>query len=146
MLDVGDGQSVYWETSGNAEGKPVVVLHGGPGSGSTPGSRRWYDPAVYRIVQFDQRGCGRSTPHAGDFSTDLSTNTTHHLLADIERLREHLEIERWMVRGSSWGCTLALAYAERYPERVTEMILVSVTMTRPRDAHWLAHEAGRFFP
>ena len=146
MLDVGDGQSIYWECSGNPEGKPAVVLHGGPGGASTPGRRRRFDPARYQIVQFDQRGCGRSTPHAGDLSTDLSTNTTHHLIADLERLREHLGIERWLVWGASWGVTLALAYAERYPARVTEMILLSITMTRRADVQWLGRDVGRFFP
>jgi proline iminopeptidase len=146
MLDVGDGQSIYWETSGNPEGKAAVALHGGPGSGSSPGRRRWFDPSRYRLVQFDQRGCGRSTPHAGDLTTDLSANTTHHLIADVERLREHLGIERWLVWGASWGVTLALAYAERHPERVTEMILLSITNTRRADVHWFAHETGRYFP
>ena len=146
MLDVGDGQSIYWEASGNPDGKPAVALHGGPGSGSSPGRRSWFDPDRYRLVQLDQRGCGRSTPHAGDLETDLSANTTHHLIADIERLREHLGIERWLVWGASWGVTLALAYAERYPERVTEMVLLSITMTRRSDVHWLAHETGRYFP
>jgi proline iminopeptidase len=146
MLDVGDGQSIYWEVAGDPDGKPAVALHGGPGSGSTPGTRRWFDPARYRLVQFDQRGCGKSTPYAGDLSTDLSTNTTHHLIADIEMLREHLGIERWLVWGASWGVTLALAYAERHPERVSEMVLLSITMTRRADVHWLAHEIGRYFP
>ena len=146
MLDVGDGQAIHWEVSGNPDGKPAVALHGGPGSGSSPGRRRWFDPERYRLVQLDQRGCGRSTPHAGDWTTDLGTNTTHHLIADVERLREHLGIERWLVWGASWGVTLALAYAERHPERVTEMILLSITMTRRADVHWLAHETGRFFP
>jgi proline iminopeptidase len=146
MLDVGDGQAIYWEVSGNPEGKPAVALHGGPGSGSTPGRRRWFDPDRYRLVQFDQRGCGRSTPHVSDWSVGLGTNTTHHLVADIERLREHLGIDRWLVWGGSWGVTLALAYAERHPERVTEMVLVSITMTRRSDIHWFAHETGRYFP
>ena len=146
MLDVGDGHAIYWEASGNPDGKPAIALHGGPGSGSSPGRRRWFDPDRYRLVQLDQRGCGRSTPHAGDLETDLSTNTTHHLIADIERLREHLGIERWLVWGASWGVTLALAYAERFPERVTEMVLLSITMTRRSDVHWLAHETGRYFP
>jgi proline iminopeptidase len=101
MLDVGDGQSIHWEVAGDPDGKPAVALHGGPGSGSTPGPRRWFDPARYRFVQFDQRGCGMSTPYAGDLSTSLSTNTTHHLIADIEMLREHLGIERWLVWGAS---------------------------------------------
>jgi proline iminopeptidase len=146
MLDVGEGQLVYWSVSGNPAGKPALLLHGGPGSGSGPGHRRLFDPAAYRIVQFDQRGCGRSRPPAADWSTDLSANTTHHLIADIERLREHLAIQRWLVWGGSWGVTLALAYAERYPQRVSEMVLVSITNTRQSDVHWLAHEAGRFFP
>jgi len=146
MLAVGDGQSIYWEVSGNPDGKPAIALHGGPGSGSTPGRRRRFDPARYRIVQLDQRGCGRSTPHAGDWSTDLAKNTTPHLIADIEQLRAHLGIDRWLVWGGSWGVTLALAYAERHPERVSEMILLSITMTRAEDVHWFAHETGRFFP
>ena len=146
MLDVGDGHAVYWEVSGNPDGKPAVTLHGGPGSGSNPGTRKWFDPARYRLVQFDQRGCGQSTPHAGDLATDLSTNTTHHLIADIERLREHLGIERWLVWGASWGVTLALAYAERFPERVSELVLLSITMTRAQDVRWFGRDTGRFFP
>src|SRR5262249_19797434 len=110
FLDVGDGHSIYWETSGNPEGRPAVTLHGGPGSGTTPFWRRLFNPERYRIVGFDQRGCGRSTPNAGDVDADLSTNTTHHLIADIERLREYLGIERWLVLGGSWGSSLALAY------------------------------------
>jgi proline iminopeptidase len=146
MLDVGDGQSIYWEVSGNPAGKPAVTLHGGPGSGLSPGRRRWFHPDGYRLVQFDQRGCGRSTPHAGDLSTDLSTNTTRHLIADLERLREHLGIERWLVWGGSWGVTLGLAYAERYPERVSEMILLSITLTRRTDVDWFGRDVGRYFP
>jgi proline iminopeptidase len=146
MLDVGDGQSIYWEVSGNPSGKPAVALHGGPGSGSSPGRRSSFDPERYLLVQFDQRGCGRSTPPVAVPSTSLAINTTHHLIGDIERLREHLGIERWLVWGGSWGVTLALAYAERHPQRVTEMVLVSVTMTRPSDVHWLYHEVGRYFP
>jgi len=146
MLDVGDGQHIYWEVSGNPAGKAAVALHGGPGSGSSPGRRRWFDPDAYRLVQFDQRGCGRSTPPVSDPATSLDTNDTEHLISDIEVLHEHLGIERWLVWGGSWGVTLGLAYAERYPERVTEMVLLSCTMTRPADVHWLYHEAGRFFP
>src|SRR5881396_441898 len=126
MLDVGDGHQVYWEVSGNPSGKPAVALHGGPGSGSSPGRRRFFDPQAYRLVQFDQRGCGRSTPSVADVATDLATNTTGHLIGDIERLREHLGVDRWLVWGGSWGVTLALAYAQRFPRRVTEMVLVSV--------------------
>jgi proline iminopeptidase len=146
MLDVGDGHQIFWEATGNPSGKPVVALHGGPGAGSSPRRRRWFDPDVYRLIQFDQRGCGRSTPSAADLDTDLTGNTTPHLIGDLERLRRHLGIERWLVWGASWGVTLGLAYAQRHPERVTEMVLVSVTLTRPGDVHWLYHEAGRFFP
>jgi proline iminopeptidase len=145
FLAVTDGQQLYWETCGNPEGKPALVLHGGPGSGCTPGHRRFFDPAKYRVVLFDQRGAGRSLPRV-DATTDLSANTTDHLLADIERLRAHLGIDRWLVFGNSWGVTLALAYAERNPGRVTEMVLAAVTMTRPADVHWLYHEVGRYFP
>ena len=144
-LDVGDGQSLYWEACGNPAGTPAVVLHGGPGSGCTPGVRRLFDPRAYRIILFDQRGAGRSMPRV-DVTTDLSANTTDHLVADIERLRRYLAIERWLVWGNSWGVTLALAYAQRHPERVRALVLASVTMTRPAEIHWLYHEAGRFFP
>jgi proline iminopeptidase len=146
MLDVGDRQQLHWEVSGNPDGKPAVLLHGGPGSGSYSGQRRWFDPAAYRVIQLDQRGCGRSRPTAADPATDLSTNTTQHLIADLERLRQHLEVDRWLVCGASWGVTLGLAYAERHPERVSELVFASVTMTRASDVHWLYHEAGRFFP
>jgi proline iminopeptidase len=145
-LEVGDGHQIYWEASGNPNGKPAVCLHGGPGGASTPGRRRSFDPERYCVVQFDQRSAGRSTPHAGDLATSLAANTTHHLVADIERLRRHLAIERWLVWGASWGTTLALAYAESHPQRVTEMILVSVALTRRSDVRWFAHGAGRFFP
>lgn len=144
MLDVGDGQRIYWETCGNPVGKPAVVLHGGPGSGCAR-QAQLFDPGAYRIVLFDQRGAGRSLPRVA-VGTDLSTNTTDHLIEDIERLRRRLGVDSWLVWGGSWGATLALAYSERYPERVTEMVLASVTMTRPADVHWLYHEAGRFFP
>jgi proline iminopeptidase len=146
MLDVGQGHNIYWELSGNPAGKPAVVLHGGPGSGCTSGLRQYFDPAAYRIVLFDQRNAGRSTPSASDATTDLATNTTPHLIADIERLRTHLGVERWLVWGGSWGATLALAYAERYPDRVTEIVLASVTLTRPDDIHWLYQGVGRYFP
>jgi proline iminopeptidase len=146
MLDVTDGHSIYWEASGNPQGKAAIALHGGPGSGLSAGRRRRFDPDRYRLIQLDQRGCGRSTPHAGDWSTDLATNTTHHLIADIERLREHLGIDRWLVWGGSWGVTLGLAYAERFPERVSEMILLSITNTRRSDVWWFGRDTGRFFP
>src|SRR5713226_9440325 len=124
MLDVGDGHRVYWEICGNPKGKPALVLHGGPGAGCTANSRRYFDPAAYRIVLFDQRGCGRSRPHASEPQADLSANTTAHLLADIERLRHHLGIDRWLVFGGSWGSTLALAYAGAAPHLVSEMVLM----------------------
>nr|WP_074988153.1 prolyl aminopeptidase [Saccharomonospora viridis] len=147
MLDVGDGNHVYWEVSGNPEGKPVVVLHGGPGSGSNPLTRRHFDPTVYRIVQFDQRGSGRSTPHVSDPDVDLSVNTTWHLVADMEKLREHLGIDSWQVFGGSWGATLALAYAETHPSRVSELVLRGVFTARARELDWLYNGgAGHLFP
>src|ERR1700676_2831719 len=147
MLEVGGGNRVYWETCGNPRGKPAIVLHGGPGSGCTPWHRRLFDPSVYRIVLFDQRNCGRSTPPATAPETDLSSNHTSNLIADIERLRQHLEVDRWLVFGGSWGSTLALAYAERYPERVTEMILFGVTTGRHQEIDWLFRGGvSIFFP
>ncbi|QWF83644.1 prolyl aminopeptidase [Amycolatopsis sp. CA-230715] len=146
MLDVGDGHRVYWEQCGNPDGKPAVVLHGGPGSGCTPLWRRFFDPARYRVLLFDQRGCGRSTPHAGAPEADLSANTTWHLLADIERLREHLGVEKWLVFGGSWGATLGLAYAERHPARVSELVLFSITNTSRAEVRWVTKEMRRFFP
>lgn len=147
MLEAGDGNSIYWETCGNPSGKPALVVHGGPGSGCTPYFRRLFDPQVYRIVLFDQRNCGRSRPHASDPATDLSTNTTHHLLADMELLRRHLHIESWLLLGGSWGSTLSLAYAEQHPERVSAMILFGVTTGRHTEIDW-AFRGGlaRFFP
>ena len=146
MLEVGDGQVLAWETCGNPGGKPAVVLHGGPGTGCSPGMRRVFDPDAYRVVLFDQRGCGRSLPHAGDPATDLSVNTTHHLLGDIERLRRHLGVERWLVFGGSWGSTLGLAYAERHPERVTEVVLSGIATTRRHEVDWITRRVGRLFP
>jgi proline iminopeptidase len=146
MLDVGDGQLVHWEECGNPAGKAAVVLHGGPGSGCTPGHRRLFDPERYRIVLFDQRGCGRSRPHASDPDTDLATNTTARLVDDIERLRLALGIDRWLVYGNSWGSTLALAYAQRHPRQVSEIVLLAGTTTSRADVDWLYHGAGRFFP
>ncbi|MGH3155874.1 MAG: prolyl aminopeptidase [Streptosporangiaceae bacterium] len=146
MLDAGDGNAVYWEVCGNPGGKPTVIVHGGPGSGCSPGQGRFFDPERYRLVLFDQRGCGRSTPHASDPATDMRYNTTQHLIADMERLREHLGIERWMLYGYSWGSTLLLAYAEQYPGRVSEIVIAAVTTTRRSDIEWLYRGVGRFFP
>ncbi|GGX89184.1 prolyl aminopeptidase [Streptomyces minutiscleroticus] len=146
MLDVGDGNLVYWEVCGNPDGKPALVVHGGPGSGCGTGARRYFDPERYRVVLFDQRGCGRSTPHAADPATDMRHNTTPHLIADMERLREHLGIDRWLLYGGSWGSTLLLAYAERHPERVSEIVVSGVTTTRRSEIDWLYRGVGRFFP
>ncbi|BDZ63986.1 prolyl aminopeptidase [Agromyces mangrovi Wang et al. 2018] len=141
MLDVGDGQHIYWEVSGNRDGKPVVFLHGGPGGGTSPAHRRLFDPERYRIVLFDQRGCGLSIPHASEPEADLSVNTTWHLVADIEKLREHLGIDRWQVLGGSWGSALALAYCETHPDRVTEIVLRGVFTLRRSELEWF-YEGG----
>ncbi|WP_406319211.1 prolyl aminopeptidase [Streptosporangium sp. NBC_01639] len=147
LLDVGDGNQIYWEVSGSPEGKPVVMVHGGPGGGCTPGHRRQFDPQAYRIVLFDQRNCGRSRPHASDPAVSLEHNTTWHLVADMERLREHLGIDRWMVFGGSWGSTLSLAYAQTHPDRVTELVLRGIFMLRPFELRWFYQEgASLIFP
>ena len=147
LLDAVDGHRVYWETCGNPQGKPALVLHGGPGSGCTPWQRRLFDPGAYRIILFDQRNCGRSTPHASDLDVDLSRNTTPHLIADIERLREQLGVERWLVLGGSWGSTLALAYAEAHPQRASEIVLFGVTTGRRSEIDWTFRGGlSRFFP
>ncbi len=147
LLEVGDGQAIYWEECGNPAGKPVVFLHGGPGGGATPKARRVFDPEAYRIVVFDQRGCGRSTPHASAPAADLSANTTWHLVADIERLRLDRGIDRWQVFGGSWGSTLALAYAETHPERVTELVLRGIfTLRRSELDFYYNGAAGQLFP
>jgi proline iminopeptidase len=146
LLDTGDGNLVYWETCGNPVGLPALIVHGGPGSGCSARSRRTLDPERFRIILFDQRNCGRSVPHASDPATDMSLNTTGHLLRDMEQLREHLGVRTWLLRGVSWGVTLSLAYAERYPERVSGMLMVSVTSTRGLELDWLYRGVGRFFP
>ena len=135
-LEVGDGHRLYWEECGNPDGKPVVFVHGGPGGGSGPVHRRFFDPARYRIVLFDQRGCGRSTPHASAADADLSSNTTWHLVADLERLRVARGIERWQVFGGSWGSTLALAYAQTHPDVVTELVLRGIFTLRRSELDW----------
>ncbi|MDF2704968.1 MAG: prolyl aminopeptidase [Nonomuraea muscovyensis] len=146
MLDVGDGNQMYWEVSGNPAGKPAVIVHGGPGGAASANWRRYHDPEAYRIVLFHQRGCGRSTPDAGLLETDLSANTTQHLVADMELLREHLRIEKWQLLGVSWGSTLSLAYAQRYRERVSELILFAVTAGRRKEIEWITRDVGRIFP
>lgn len=146
VLDAGDGHLVHWEVCGNPDGKPALVVHGGPGSGCSTGVRSYFDPDRYRVVLFDQRGCGRSTPHAADPAADLTHNTTGHLLVDMERLREHLGIECWLLFGGSWGSTLLLAYAERHPRRVSQIVVNGVTTTRRSEIDWLYGGVGRFFP
>lgn len=136
-VDVGDGHSLYWELSGNPEGKPAVFLHGGPGAGCSPDHRRLFDPERYNALLFDQRGCGRSKPHAS-----LEANTTWHLVADIERLREMAGVEQWLVFGGSWGSTLALAYAQAYPERATGLILRGVFTFEQYEVDWLYRPGG----
>jgi proline iminopeptidase len=131
MLEVSSPHRIYWEQSGNPQGKPVVFVHGGPGGGTDPKQRRFFDPAKYRIVLFDQRGCGKSTPHAC-----LEDNTTWHLVSDLEALRAELGIERWQVFGGSWGSTLALAYAQRHPQRVSELVLRGIFMLRRWELEW----------
>ena len=137
FLRVSDTHELYFEESGNPLGKPVVFLHGGPGGGTDPKMRTFFDPARYRIVLFDQRGCGRSRPHAS-----LTDNTTWHLVADMEKLRQHLAIERWQVFGGSWGSTLALAYAQTHPERVTELVLRGIFLLRRWEIEWFYQNPG----
>jgi proline iminopeptidase len=136
MLKVSRVHDIYYEESGNPRGKPVVFVHGGPGGGTEPNHRRYFDPRRYRIILFDQRGCGQSTPHAS-----LQDNTTWHLVEDMEKLRSHLRIESWQVFGGSWGSTLALAYAESHPERVTELVLRGIFLVRQREIDWF-YQAG----
>jgi proline iminopeptidase len=141
-LDVGDGHSLYWERCGTKGAKPVVFLHGGPGAGCSPDHRRQFDPARYDILLFDQRGCGRSTPHAS-----LEANTTWHLVADIERLREMAGVDTWMVYGGSWGSTLALAYAQTHPDRASELVLRGIFTFRQSELDWLyVYGASEIFP
>ncbi|MFE9610565.1 prolyl aminopeptidase [Streptomyces sp. NPDC006012] len=146
MLDVGDGNLVYWETCGNPHGKPALMLHGGPGSGCTPAFRRYCDPAAYRIVLVDQRGSGRSTPRASTYGTDMSLNTTAHLIADLELLRRHLGIDRWLVWGMSWGSALGLRYAQTHPEAVSELVLVGVATGSDAEVALLTRGLGKIFP
>ncbi|MFC3451776.1 prolyl aminopeptidase [Amycolatopsis speibonae] len=147
LLDVGDGHRIYCQEAGNPDGKPVVVLHGGPGSGISPMARRHFDPDAYRIILFDQRGTGRSTPHIGEPDVDLSANTLWHLVSDMERLRERLNLEEWQLFGGSWGATLALAYAETHPSRVTEIILRGVFTVRRSELDWIyGGGAANLFP
>jgi proline iminopeptidase len=144
MLDVGDGHSLYWELSGNPDGKPVVFLHGGPGGGSSPEHRRQFNPEKYKILVFDQRGCGKSKPYAS-----LDHNTTWDLVEDIEKLRTQVaKVDKWQVFGGSWGSTLSLAYAEKYPERVTELVLRGIFLFDQFEIDWMytAGGASQIYP
>jgi proline iminopeptidase len=141
-LDVGESHHIYWERVGTPGAKPAVFLHGGPGGGISPDHRRLFDPARYDVLLFDQRGCGRSTPHAG-----LEANTTWHLVADIERLREMAGIDKWLVFGGSWGSTLALAYAQAHVDRVSELVLRGIFTVRKAEIDWYYQEgASRIYP
>jgi proline iminopeptidase len=138
MLDVGDGHTLYWELCGNPNGKPVVFLHGGPGGGSSPDHRRQFNPDKYKILVFDQRGCGKSTPYAS-----LEANTTWHLVDDIEKLRtEVAKVDKWQVFGGSWGSTLALAYGQQYPERTTELVLRGIFLFDQSEIDWMYAPGG----
>lgn len=142
FLDVGSGHVIYWEESGNPKGLPVIFLHGGPGSGTDPTHRCYFDPKLYRIVLMDQRGCGKSKPHA-----ELKNNTTWHLVEDIEHLRKFLKIDKWVVFGGSWGSTLSLAYAETYPQNCLALVLRGVFLGRSKEIHWFSQSgASLFFP
>lgn len=141
MLPVGDGHSLYWEVSGNPDGPAVCFVHGGPGAGTAPAYRRFFDPRHWRIVLFDQRGCGRSKPHAS-----VAANTTTHLVADMEALRRQLGIARWLLFGGSWGSTLALAYGEAHPEHCTGFVLRGVFLFRPHEVAWFLFGMRQFFP
>lgn len=145
ILDVGDQHQVYWECCGNPAGKPALFLHGGPGSGCSAGQRRFFDPNLFSAMLFDQRGSGRSRPLANDLDIDLSTNTTAHLIADIEALRVMRGVDRWTILGLSWGTTLGLAYAQAHPNRVRALVLGLVTTTSRREVQWITEDAGRIF-
>lgn len=146
MLEVGDGNSIHWCRSGNPDGMPALLLHGGPGSGSSDATRRFFDPDHYCIIQFDQRGCGKSVPSAAHPDTDMSVNTTWHLVRDIETLRLFFGVDRWLVFGHSWGCTLALLYAQAHPARLRALVLAGITMTRPSEIDWLYRGMAPLFP
>ncbi|MGB0748121.1 MAG: alpha/beta fold hydrolase [Magnetospiraceae bacterium] len=141
MLPVSEGHKIYWEVSGNPDGIPALFLHGGPGAAALAIHRRFFDPAAYRIILLHQRGCGRSVPHA-----TVEANTTDHLIADIEELRRHLDVEKWMVFGGSWGSTLALAYGIAFPDRCLGFILRGIFLCRPEEISWFMGGIARVFP
>jgi proline iminopeptidase len=141
FLPVGDGHELYWEVSGNPDGPAAVFIHGGPGAGTAPSYRRFFDPSFWRIVLFDQRGSGRSRPHAS-----VHANTTTHLVADLDALRHHLGVDKWLLFGGSWGSTLALAYGQAHPERCTGFVMRGIFLFRPQEVEWFMSGMGRFFP
>jgi proline iminopeptidase len=146
FIETGDGNRVYYEQLGNPDGKPALNVHGGPGAGAPRRPTRAWDPERYRVIRFDQRNCGRSTPHGSDPAADMSANTTQHLIDDMERLREQLGIDKWLLNGASWGSTLILAYAQQHPERVSEIVLVSSMIADRSTIDWLYRGVGRFQP
>lgn len=146
MLNVGENQQIYFDVRGSPNGKPALVLHGGPGQGSHPSMTRGFDPKLYKIILFDQRGCGRSLPHASVATTNMDLNTTWHLIQDIETIRVHLGIERWLICGASWGSALALAYAIKFPEHVTELVLMAIFTAHPKEYKWLYNDLGAKLP
>jgi proline iminopeptidase len=145
-LRVADGSSIYWEASGNSNGKPALFLHGGPGGGVMGRYRGHFDPDKFLIVSLDQRGCGRSRPLATESAAALAANTTQSIISDLEELREHLGVQAWLLLGISWGTTLALAYAQTHPERVSEIVLAAVTTTSHAEVDWITMEMRRIFP
>lgn len=146
LLDVGDGHHVYWECHGNPTGLPAVYFHGGPGSGSSRWIPQLFDLRTYRVLLFDQRGCGRSRPLANIAAADLRANTTHHLISDAELLRAHLGVEQWTILGLSWGTTLGMAYAQLHPQRVAAAVFGLITTTSAREVAWITEGVGRIFP
>ncbi len=146
QLPVSDGNSIYWETSGNLQGVPALYLHGGPGGGISGGYRRHFDPEKFLIVSFEQRGCGRSRPLATEADARLSANSTQALIQDIEALRQHLQVKHWLLYGASWGTTLALAYAQAHPQRASALILAAVTTTTADEIDWITVQMRNIFP
>jgi proline iminopeptidase len=145
-LSVGDGNEIFWETSGNPKGQPALFLHGGPGGGIKTGYRRRFDPEKFMVVSFEQRGCGRSRPLATDSLSDLKSNTTQNLISDIEKLRSFFNIEKWLITGGSWGTTLALAYAQAHANRVVGLVLAAVTTTTEFEVSWITESMAELFP
>ncbi len=145
LLELDEKNKMYWEISGNPNGIPVVFVHGGPGGSTTPAFRRLFDPEKYKIILFDQRGCGKSIPSVFTNPEEIESNNTQNLIEDMEKLRQHLDIDKWLVFGGSWGSTLSLLYAEHYPERVKALILRGIFTARPHEAAWLFEDGAKYF-